>query len=249
MRSPSVPAPAGTVVRAADRPGLTVPSVLLRPLAAGDTGTVERVFAGLSEKSRLMRFLAPVARLSDRFLHHLTDVDQDRHGCWVAVVDGTPVGLGRYVVTRDDPTVAEIAVEVADAVQNRGLGSLLLDVISVAAADVGVTRLLWVLDPANSRVHRRARRLGGRFAVEDGVLTARTGLPVVRGLDTAALLGLARSARGGARPVAGLPPVPAAPPPRSEPPVRFRRPPARSARRRAHPLSRKDSHDAAGRHE
>ena len=206
MRSLSVPAIAGTVVRAADRPGLAVSSVLLRPLAAGDTGTVERVFAGLSARSRQLRFLAPVAGLSQRFLRHLADVDHDRHGCWVAVVDGRPVGLGRYVLLPGEPGTAEIAVEVVDAVQDRGLGTLLLDVVSVAAADAGATRLLWVLDPANSRVRHRARQRGARFTVEDGVLTARTDLSAVPGLDAAAVVRLARAARA----VAGDERVPAA---------------------------------------
>jgi GNAT superfamily N-acetyltransferase len=198
MSSPCVPAVAGTTVHPADRPRLRLPAVLLRPLAPGDTGTIVRVIAGLSAESRRLRFLAPLPRLGDRFLCRLADVDHDRHGCWVAVVAGVPVGLGRYVQLPTEAGVAEVAMEVVDEIQGRGLGSLLLDAVSVAAADAGVRQLLLMTDPANVRVQRLARRLGAHFSVDGGVLSARTGLPVVRNLDTGEIVRLARSARAAA---------------------------------------------------
>ena len=193
-----VPASAGMTVRAADRPRLRTPVVLLRPLEPGDTGTVAQVFAGMSAESRRLRFLAPLPRLGRQFLERLADVDHGRHGCWVAVVCGTPVGLGRYVLLPAEPAVAEVALEVVDAMQGYGLGSLLLDVVSVAAADAGARRLLWVTDPANVRVRRLAQPLGARFVSDGSGLEARTGLPVVRDLDSDRIVRSARAARSAA---------------------------------------------------
>lgn len=198
MSPVTMPAVAGMTVRAADRPRLRLPAVQLWPLTPGDTGTVEEVFAGMSAESRRLRFLAPLPRLGRRFLERLADVDHDRHGCWVAAVDGAPVGLGRYVLLPAEPGVAELALEVVDAAQGHGLGSLLLDVVSVAAADAGARRLLWVTDPANVRVRRLARPLGARFVSDGSALEARTGLPAVRELDTDRVVRSARAARSAA---------------------------------------------------
>ena len=198
MSPVTMPAVAGMTVRAADRPRLRLAALLLRPLAPGDTGTVEQVFGGMSAESRRLRFLAPLPRLGRRFLDRLADVDHDRHGCWVAAVDGMPVGLGRYVLLPAEPGVAEVALEVVDAMQGYGLGSLLLDVVSVAAADAGAHRLLWVTDAANVRVRRLARPLGARFVSDGSALEARTGLPVVRDLDSDRIVRSARAARSAA---------------------------------------------------
>lgn len=179
----------------ADRRGLRVPSAVLRPLSQGDTDTVHRIFAGMSAESRRMRFLAPLPRLSEQALTRLADVDHDGHGCWVATVGDAPVGLGRYVRLPREPRIAEVALEVIDELQGRGLGTLLLAAVAVAAADTGIRSLLWVMDPANVRVRRLMAPLEARFSVQSGVLEARTGLPTVSGLDAEQVVRLARAAR------------------------------------------------------
>ncbi|MCV2491286.1 GNAT family N-acetyltransferase [Geodermatophilus sp. YIM 151500] len=197
MTTPT-PAGGGPGLEVVDPAALLLPRVVLRPLDRGDTATVTRVFDGLSERSRRLRFLAPTPRLDAEVLALLTDVDHDRHGCWVAVVDGEPVGVGRYVRLGDEPDVAEVALEVVDAYQGHGLGRLLRGVVAVAAADVGITRLLWVLDPANTAIRRLAVPLGGRFALEAGALEGRTPMPVVDPLLAARVRRAARCARDGA---------------------------------------------------
>jgi len=184
------------IVEVEDRRGLLLPRVVLRPLAAGETAPLERVFAGLSERSRRMRFLGAMPVLGPGVLRTLSDVDHDRHGCWVASVGSDPVAIGRYVKTAADPSVAEIALEVADRYQSHGLGGLLVDVVGAAAADVGVTRLLWMMDESNLRVRHLAVTLQGRFRTEHGVIEGTTKLPVVPELDAATIARCARLARG-----------------------------------------------------
>ena len=181
----------------ADRPGLLVPEVAVRPLRHGEAGPVEEVFAGLSAYSRQMRFLAGVPVLTDSMQQLLTDVDHDRHGCWVVTVAGEPVALGRYVRLEDPPHVAEIALEVVDRYQARGLGRLLRDVVAAAAADAGITSFYWMMDAANDPVRNLAVPLGGAFLVEDGVLEGTTPLPAVDPIDAARVARVARAARRG----------------------------------------------------
>jgi GNAT superfamily N-acetyltransferase len=178
-----------------DRPSLSLPLVVLRPLGAGETGPVQGVFDGLSAESRRMRFLAAVPHLSPSLLRSLADVDQERHGCWVAEVDGEPVGIGRYIRTENDPSVAEIALEVVDRCQGQGLGRLLVEVVGVAAADVGVTALLWMMDAHNARVRQLAIPLGGHFTREYDVLEGTTPLPSVPEVDAGRITRCARLAR------------------------------------------------------
>ena len=195
MMRTSAAADGWPLVEVENRPGLLLPRVVLRPLSRGETAPLERVFAGLSARSRRLRFLTAMPSLEPAVLHGLADVDQERHGCWVASVGSDPVGIGRYIRTTDDPEVAEIALEVVDRYQSHGLGRLLVDVVGAAAADVGVTRLLWLMDETNLRIRHLAVPLRGRFRQEYGVIEATTGLPVVPELDAAQIVRCARAAR------------------------------------------------------
>lgn len=182
-------------VEVVDDPGVLLPRVVLHPLSRGDTAPVERVFAGMSERSRRWRYLTGVPELTPGMLASLADVDQDRHGCWIASVGSAAVGVGRYIRSETDPGTAEIALEVADRYQSHGLGRLLRDVVGTAAADTGVTSLLWLMDETNLRIRHLAVPLHGRFRLERGVVEGRTGLPTLPDLDAAQVVRCARAVR------------------------------------------------------
>lgn len=182
-------------VEVMDHPGVLLPRVVLRPLGRGETAPLERVFAGMSERSRRARYLSGTPALTPGLLATLSDVDQDRHGAWLASVGSDPVAVGRYIRTRNDPAVAEIALEVADRYQSHGLGRLLRDVVGTAAADVGVTSLFWLMDETNLRVRHLAVPLRGRFRLEYGVIEGTTGLPEMPLFDAAHVVRCARAAR------------------------------------------------------
>jgi len=90
---------------------------------------------------------------------------------------------------------AEVAFEVVDRAQGLGLGRLLLDVVGTAACDVGVTTLLWTMDPHNLRIRQLAMPLGGQFEMDEDVLEGHTPLPVLPTVDACRVIRCARLAR------------------------------------------------------
>lgn len=146
-------------------------SILLRPLRYGDRGPVLEVFAGLSERSRRLRFLGSKPRLLASDLAQLVDVGRSgREG--VAAIDqetGRTVGIARFV--RDEGTPeAEIAFAVVDEWQGRGLGKQLLAELRVLARDQGVLRFRALIAHGNEPAFALVRGLGDVLArrYEDG---------------------------------------------------------------------------------
>jgi GNAT superfamily N-acetyltransferase len=143
-------------------------SALLRPLAAGEVSVLETVFEGLSSQSRQRRFLVPMPRLPGSHRRTLADVDGDRHVAWVALVDGVPVGICRYVRTARD--IAELAFEVVDAHQGRGIGSALVDAVTTVARDNGIRWFEATVEPGNAASEALLARAGVRLVPSYGVL-------------------------------------------------------------------------------
>ena len=143
-------------------------SVLLRPLSGGEVSVVETVFDGLSSQSRRRRFLVPMPRLPGGHRRALADVDGERHVAWVALVDGVPVGICRYV--RTSPDAAELAFEVVDAHQGRGIGSALVDAVTTVARANGITWLEATVEPGNAASEALLARAGVRLVSVDGLL-------------------------------------------------------------------------------
>jgi GNAT superfamily N-acetyltransferase len=136
--------------------------VTIRALRDGDTQTVAAVFARLSDQSRRHRFGGPKPRLADAELAYLSRVDADHH-VLVAYVDGDPrpAGIGRFVRIADG--AAEVAFEVADELQGRGIGTALARVLAGDARAAGVVELHATVTgeprPVRSLLARSTRRL------------------------------------------------------------------------------------------
>ncbi|MDX1621938.1 MAG: GNAT family N-acetyltransferase [Nitriliruptorales bacterium] len=122
----------------------------IRRLVEPDHAAVQRVFGGLSATSRYRRFHAPIHRLSERLLDYLATPGPD-HLILVAEVltsDGwEPVGLARAV--RTTASEAELAIEVVDDWQGRGIGRRLVDRITVLAGAAGMTNVVGEILPDN----------------------------------------------------------------------------------------------------
>ncbi|NYD84547.1 GNAT family N-acetyltransferase [Cellulomonas oligotrophica] len=165
----------------------------LRPIMPDDADALQAFHVGQSERSTYMRFFAPLQRLSDRDLHRLVHVDHTDRVALVAVVDGPPpaaapspdqpppadapppaehiIGVARY--DRVDADAAEVAFNIADAHQGRGLASVLLEHLAAAARERGVRRFVAEVLPQNGRMLGVFTEAGYavRQRTEDGVVT------------------------------------------------------------------------------
>jgi protein lysine acetyltransferase len=144
--------------------------VPLRPLGSADRDGLVALFARLSPESRYRRFLSPKPALTARELVYLTSIDRFHHEAIVAVDprDGSIIGVGRYVRFSDRPNVAEVGIEVADELQNMGIGTALAAHLVQHARATGVALLtaatLWDNRPARTIL----RRLGFRARASQG---------------------------------------------------------------------------------
>ena len=119
------------------------------------------VFAGLSERSRSLRFLGSKPRLLASDVAHLVDVGRDGREA-VAAVDretGRTLGIARYVRDAGAPE-AEIAFEVVDDWQGKGLGKRLLAELRVLAREEGILRFRALIAHGNKPAFALVRGLG-----------------------------------------------------------------------------------------
>jgi GNAT superfamily N-acetyltransferase len=183
-------------------------TVQVRPLQDGESTPLLEVFAGLSAESRASRYLVAMPRLTGPFVRKLAATDGLVSVAWLVSVHDRPAGIGRYVRMGEDPCTAEVAFEVVDEQQGRGLGTALLDTITTVAAANGVRRLRATVLPDNRASLRLLSRVGIPMSFEDGVLEGSAPLRLLDPprVDRRAVVELARlSAPALAEPVWTLP--------------------------------------------
>jgi CRP-like cAMP-binding protein len=115
--------------------------LFLRPVLPGDTEQAAHPSVEFSEETLYRRFMSTRAP-TPTLLHYLFHVDYVDHFVWVLIdgVDGPVVADARFVRDVDDPSAAEIAFIVGDDYQGRGLGSFLMDALTIAARVCAVKR-------------------------------------------------------------------------------------------------------------
>ncbi len=139
-------------------PAATIRSLVrIRELGPGDGDVVDVVFAGLSPRSRHMRFQSPVAELSAATRRSLTALDGRTHVALAAFVHGRPIGIVRIIDLGDGR--AELAVEVVDRWQGRGVGTQLLRAARDRAAGLGYRELVGEMLVVNAAVLAALRRV------------------------------------------------------------------------------------------
>ncbi len=153
--------------------------LIVRPLRQGDTASVEAVFERLGEASRRARFNGAKHRLGEQELRWLATVGPNHH-VLVASVDGDPDPVAIARLVRSGAS-AEVAFEVADVYQGRGIGSALTQelVSDACAAGIGeVTALVRSDNPAALAILQRTLgQLAVRF--EGPEMVVRAPLPAV----------------------------------------------------------------------
>jgi len=115
--------------------------VTLRLVIPADKPLLERGMDDFSKESRFRRFLYAKMRLTNADLRYLTEIDGVDHFAIGALNKaGDGIGVARFVRFGDDREVAEPAIAVIDAYQNRGLGYALFRRLMAAARERGIRR-------------------------------------------------------------------------------------------------------------
>lgn len=133
-------------------------STIVRTMTAGEAErVVDTVFAGLSPRSRFLRFHSPVPRMSAGMRRKLLPVDGIERIAVAAWCGDEPLGVAR--ATAIGPGTADLAVAVVDAWHRRGLGRRLLTAVTERAERAGHTELHGSVLPENQPMLRLARSL------------------------------------------------------------------------------------------
>lgn len=115
--------------------------VVIRPLHAQDVAMERRFIEDLSPVSRRFRFLDSMKSPSEALLTKLTVLDPATDAAFVAVTHAGsqehPIGVGRFSAGADAKD-CEFAVTVADAWQQKGLGTVLMQHLIEVARQRGI---------------------------------------------------------------------------------------------------------------
>ena len=137
------------------------PAISIRELEASDRRAVAFTFGHLGERSRYQRYLSPKPFLSARDMSRLLDVDHWHHDALIAYSPPprTPIGIARYV-RLDEFDAAELAIEVVDGWQRRGVGTALLAALQQRALRAGIRHFSVSLLRDNTGARALAAQLG-----------------------------------------------------------------------------------------
>ncbi len=143
----------------------------VRPITPSDDVRIREFHAGQSEESIYLRFFAPLHELSDRDVHRFTVVDYDERVALVATHLDKIIGIGRYDKIND--TTAEVAFNVSDHYQGKGIGSILLEHLALVGWEAGVTLFVAEVLPQNRRMINVFREAGYnvKHRLEDGIIS------------------------------------------------------------------------------
>lgn len=149
----------------------------LRPIRPDEGPALLRLYDKLSDESLYQRFFVVPAKDATK-ADYLAHVDYHDQFAIVAVKDGELVAVARYHRQAARPDHAEVAFTVADALQGKGIGSLLFAMlvgiarghgVAVFDAEVLTTNagMIRVFEKSGGRVERRTE--GDRYLFEIGI--------------------------------------------------------------------------------
>lgn len=158
----------------------------VRPIRPEDGDLVRDFFERLGPESRYYRFFRVKNNLEDSEIAHFTNVDYDDRMALIALEDGQMIGVGRYDRDPDQVGVAEVAFAVADSQQGRGLGTNLLQLLTVYARSKGIAGFRAYVLGENRQMMRVFRNSGYELSrtMESGVFTV--DFPVTESADSLA---------------------------------------------------------------
>jgi GNAT superfamily N-acetyltransferase len=137
-------------------------------------------FYRLSPTSSYRRFLSASPVLGRQALHQLTDIDHcDTEAMLALDVTGSEgLGIARYARSPERSEVAEVALTVIDEWQDRGLGTLLLDVIGARARQEGINTFTALMLAENREMRDLLDHLGPVRVLDEERGTVEVEVPI-----------------------------------------------------------------------
>ena len=155
--------------------------VVLRPLLSADREAYTATLDEQSDEWMRQRFFT-ATKPSARVIDHLLDIDFVDHFAWLALEDehaDRGLGVARYIRDPHATDTAEVAMAVAEGHQGRGLGTVFLGAIAVAASAAGIARFVATVQADNDSMRAVFMKAGATTSFsEPGVVAVQ--------LDTAA---------------------------------------------------------------
>ena len=149
-------------------------------LEESDVELVDGLLARLSPRSVYRRFFSPLVR-ADQFKSSLLTTDRYERDSIAALESGEVVGLAQYSRRRGS-SEADMAIVIADAQQQQGLGTRLVAALADRAAGRGITSFAVSIQGDNFVAMRLLQRVapGTRLTFSGGVGEAVIPLAVAR---------------------------------------------------------------------
>src|SRR5829696_2839759 len=122
----------------------------LRPIRPDDAERLQQFQSRLSDETIYFRFFSLYRELSAKDVERFTVVDHHDRAALVATIGEDLVGVVRY--ERLDASSAEVAFNIEDSHQGRGLGSIFLEHIAAAARERGISSFVADVLPANRKM-------------------------------------------------------------------------------------------------
>ncbi|MCP0913772.1 bifunctional acetate--CoA ligase family protein/GNAT family N-acetyltransferase [Legionella sp. 27cVA30] len=116
--------------------------ITIRPIRPEDAQIEQEFVKNLSPQSRYFRFMEHLQELTLSTLIRFTQIDYDREMAFIAtckkIDKEIAIGVARYYMANDAGDTCEFGLVIADAWQNKGLGTRLMKVLQDAAKHRGV---------------------------------------------------------------------------------------------------------------
>jgi acetyltransferase len=139
--------------------------VTIRPIRPDDAPRLQALLSRLSPETIFFRFLEYLKGLTPEQAERLANVDYDHRMALVADLDrdgeNQVIAVARYAAPVPNPDgTAEVGIVVEDSYQNQGLGTLLLDRLTMYARQHGIRVFIATISAQNARIMRFIRRSG-----------------------------------------------------------------------------------------
>jgi acyl-CoA synthetase (NDP forming)/RimJ/RimL family protein N-acetyltransferase len=161
-------------------------TVRIRPIRPDDGARIVDFHGRQSPESIYFRYFTPHPELSEDEVRHLTHVDYVDRMAFVALRDDVVVAVARYDrwPLRSE---AEVAFFVDDAHKGRGMATILLEYLAVAARRAGISAFTATVLPTNQRMVGVFRAAGFqvRSTFEEGVIEVHLDLQPTPGAEAA----------------------------------------------------------------